>query len=107
MMGWSPGGFDDADASSATTIASAPGAGKRIIARAAYLSSDTACKVTVSAGAGENAKHHQHVAADGGSVIVPLENDLLIVGDENTALTVSSDSAAAVTGKVWHTIVDV
>lgn len=106
--GWAPGGFDDADGSSATTIQAAPGAGKKIIARAAYVSSDTQTKVSFSAGTGQDAKHHQHVAVDGGSVVhAPFPGDLLIDGDENTALTVSSADAAAITGKIWHTIVNV
>ena len=99
------GGFDSADASSGVTVVAAPGAGNKIIVHKSYLSSDTACKISVSAGSSEDAKFHQHVAASGGSVVVPGGSELIVDGDANTALTVTSDSAAAVAGKLWYQIV--
>lgn len=97
-----PVGFDSADASLGVTLVAAPGASKIIRVHAAYLSSDTACKLTLSAGSGENAKHRQHVAANGGSIVEAARS--LIKGDANTALTITSSVAAAVTGTVWYTI---
>lgn len=96
--------LNPSNASGSNIMVAAPGAGKHYVVYRVYASLDAAAKVTFSAGSGEDAKHHQYCDAKGGHFADGDRKFPLLVGDSNTAITVSADAAVAGAFKVWYDV---